>query len=144
MGAIRVIGMPVSGIRQIREIFSDNLPKGYSLMSAYMSYDHQTDVERQILTFQVIDPSGVTHVIKSDIVPAKDDVMALVLKTARKFAEVMRDGPFTGNDGPDSGERSDRETQQKDPSRELGGVSRPDGVDETGAHELPGGGPEAA
>ena len=136
--------MPVSGIRQIREIFSDNLPKGYSLMSAYMSYDHQTDLERQILTFQVIDPGGVTHVIKSDIVPAKDDVMALALKTAKKFAEVMRDGPFTGNDGQDSGERSDRETQQKDPYRNRGDIPRPGGIDEAGTDGISSDGPEAA
>ena len=136
--------MPVSGIRQIREIFSDNLPKGYSLMSAYMSYDHQIDVERQILTFQVIDPAGVTHVIKSDIVPAKDDVMALALKTAKKFAEVIKNGPFTGNDGQNSGERPDRETQQKDPYRNRGDLPRPDGIDETGTDGIPGNGPEAA
>ena len=136
--------MPVSGIRQIREIFSDNLPKGYSLMSAYMSYDHQTDVERQILTFQVIDPAGVTHVIKSDIVPANQDVMELALKTARKFVEVMRNGPFTGNDEQDSGERSGRETQHKDPYRHRGDLPRADRINETGEDGIPGDGPEAA
>jgi hypothetical protein len=137
--------MPVSGIRQIREIFSDNLPKGYSLMSAYMSYDHQTDVERQILTFQVIDPGGITHIIKSDMIPAKYDVMELALKTAQKFREnIKTNGTSTGNNEQDSRERLDRETQQKDPYRNRGDLPRPDGIDETGPDGISGNGPEAA
>ena len=136
--------MPISGIRQIREIFSTLLPAGYSLRSAYMAYDHQNDVESQVLTFHVIDPSGITHVIKSETVPAKADIAQLTINTAHKFVERFKDGPPAGDDEPDRGKRPDSPEEPKDPDRYRGPVPWEDGVDETGPDGIPGNGPEAA
>jgi hypothetical protein len=144
MGAIRVVRMPISGIRQIREIFSTLLPAGYSLRSAYMAYDHQSEVESQVLTFHVIDPSGITHVIKSDMVPAKTDVGELARNTAKTFVGRLNNGTPDGNDEPDRGQRPDSTEDQKDPDRYRGPVPWQDGVDETGEDGIPGNGPEAA
>lgn len=87
--------MALSGIRLIRQVLSDNLPKGWSVAQAQMDYDHKDNVEFQVLTFHVIDPSGKEHVLKSDTVSARDDVNELTVQTAKKFKERLKDEPPT-------------------------------------------------
>lgn len=88
--------MPLSGMRLVRQVFGDQLPTGWSVAQAQLDYQHDHDVEWQVLTFHVIDPSGKTHVLTSDKVPARDDISELTIKTANKFVEGFKNEPPAG------------------------------------------------
>lgn len=127
--------MPLSGIRQIRQLFSDQLPQGWTLLDARMSLQKRDDGpgQWQLLTFRVIDPHGQEHMVGSGPVPAKDDCYALATKVGEQFREGLKNEPPHGVDETHGGERpDDREVPSSD-GGELGGVSRPSGVDEAGS-----------
>ena len=99
--------MPVSGIRQVREIASAELPAGWSMTEARMDLDHEGGGEWQHLTFRVIDPSGKTYEWVSDRALAREDIIELARKTVIKFVKGLSNEPPTGDSAKDGGERSD-------------------------------------
>lgn len=82
-----------TGIRLIRQVIGELLPPGWSVATAQLDYVHDHDVEWQVITFRVIDPQGKQLELKSDKVPARDDVNELARKAARKFAEGIKNEP---------------------------------------------------
>lgn len=95
-----------NGIVLVRQTFGKLLPDRYSVAQAFMRYEHAHDVEWQVLTFHVIDPTGQPHVIESDRVPARDNINELAAKTARRFVERLKEGshePPTGGTPADGG-----------------------------------------
>ena len=95
-------------IKQVRQLFADHLPEGYSVKDATMRYVHPNDGhEWQVLTFRVIDPHGHPHVWTSEQVRSRDDIYELAIRTAKKFVEEeIGDGPSDGVDATNGGQRS--------------------------------------
>jgi hypothetical protein len=81
--------MTLSGMRLVRQVFSELLPPGYTVGPVYMHYEHDHDVEWQVLTFHVNAPDGKPFVLTSQKVPARDDINELARSTARKFIEGL-------------------------------------------------------
>jgi hypothetical protein len=125
--------MPLAGIRLIRQVFSEQLPKGFTLAQAYMELKHDGGIESQVLTFHVIDPHGKTFVVVSDKVPSRDDVNELAKATAQLFMKGKINEPPSGVDATHGGERSVDHQDQAHSGRDSGAVSRPDGSDEAGS-----------
>lgn len=98
--------MSLAGIKLVRQLFTDQLPPGYSVKEATMRYVHPGDGhEWQVLTFRVIDPHGHLHVWTSDQVLSRDDINQLAIRTAKKFVEDVSDGPSDGVNAANGGER---------------------------------------
>lgn len=95
------------GIQLIRQTFGNLLPQGYSVAQAYMRYEHEHDVEWQVLEFNVIGPDGKPVKFMSERVPARENVNELAAKTARQFlarVEEQKNEPPSGIDAPPSGQ----------------------------------------
>lgn len=95
------------GIRLIRQVFGELLPPGYSVTQAYMSYvpaAQAHDVESQVLTFHVIAPDGHAFTVTSDTVPAREDCNELAVRTARRFAEGLKNEPPPASDPKHEGQ----------------------------------------
>ena len=111
--------MPLAGIILIRQTFADELPRGWAVADATMSYKHEGRTEYQLLNFRVIGPSGQSYDVHSDKVSSRDDVCELAKNTARLFIGALgaTDGTSHGIDAPDGGERP---AHGKDPSYSRG------------------------
>jgi hypothetical protein len=96
--------MPLAGMRLVRQVLGENLPPGWTVAQAQMDYVHADNVEWQVLTFHVNDPKGEQHVLTSERVPARDDINELTVKTAKRFAEGLKNAQASApGAAPDSG-----------------------------------------